>query len=158
MPSFTTQRPVPFTAEQMYALVADVETYPEFLPLCERLTVTRREQQGDTEILDAAMGIGYLTFRETFSTRVTLRPADNAIDVTYLDGPFSILDNRWRFIPSDTGSTVDFFINYEFKSVMLGLLMGAMFDTAFRRFAEAFEDRARVVYGSPQGGAQNPAA
>lgn len=132
----------------MYALVADVETYPEFLPLCDHLTVTRREQNGDTEILDAAMGIGYMTIRETFSTQVTLRPAYNAIDVTYLDGPFSQLDNRWRFIPTETGSIVDFFITYEFKSMLLGVMMGALFDTAFRRFAEAFEDRARVVYGT----------
>ncbi len=96
------------------------------------------------------MGVGYGAIRETFTSRVTLVPGANRILVAYLDGPFSQLDNRWTFKPvGETGCDVEFWISYEFRSRMLGLLMGAMFDKAFRRFAEAFEQRARVVYGPP---------
>jgi len=86
--------------------------------------------------------------RETFRSRVTLDKPKLQILVEYLDGPFSKMQNRWTFKPAgDNACTVEFFIDYEFKSRMLGMLMGAMFDTAFRRFAEAFEKRADVIYG-----------
>ncbi|MEQ1710395.1 MAG: type II toxin-antitoxin system RatA family toxin [Hyphomicrobium sp.] len=149
MPHFTTRRRVTFTAAQMFALVADVERYPEFLPLCESLVVTSRESRGTDTVLIATMGIGYKAIRERFTTRVTLQPDAHTILVEYLDGPFKRLENRWRLIDMPGGSEVDFFIDYEFRSIALGLLMGAMFDTAFRRFAEAFEARARTVYGRP---------
>lgn len=151
MPTFSIQRRVPFSAEQMYALVADIERYPEFLPLCTGLTVTSRAKtaDGDDE-LTARMSVGYKSIAESFTTQVTLKPADMRVDVAYLDGPFRRLDNRWRFVGDGaTGSVVDFFIDYEFRSPMLGVLVGAMFDQAFRKFAEAFENRARVVYGAP---------
>ncbi len=149
MPSFRNERRVPFSAAQMYALVADVERYPEFLPLCESLYVTRREERDAETVLVATMGIGYKAIRERFTTRVTLKPVERLILVEYLDGPFRRLENRWRFIDAPGGSIVDFFIDYEFRSLPLGLLMGAMFDRAFRKFAEAFEARARVVHGMP---------
>jgi coenzyme Q-binding protein COQ10 len=133
----------------MYDLVADVEKYPLFLPLCESLKVKSRETAGDTTIIVATMGIGYKSIRELFTTRVVLKPKEQAIDVSYLDGPFHHLDNRWRFLDVANGSDVDFYIDYSFRSPMLALLMGALFDTAFRRFAQAFEDRAAVVYGQP---------
>jgi coenzyme Q-binding protein COQ10 len=96
------------------------------------------------------MGVGYKSIREHFTSRVTLKPADRRIQVAYLDGPFRYLDNRWEFLPmAGGGCQVRFWISYEFKSAMLGLLMGALFDKAFRKFAEAFEQRARVVYGAP---------
>jgi coenzyme Q-binding protein COQ10 len=131
----------------MFDLVADVESYPEFVPLCESLVVTRRETVGADTVLIATMGIGYKAIRERFTTRVTLKPSSSTILVEYLDGPFKRLENRWRFLDAPGGSEVDFFIDYEFRSLALGLLMGAMFDTAFRRFADAFEARAGVVYG-----------
>ena len=149
MPTFSTRRRVPYAAVQMYDLVADVEQYPRFLPLCESLTVRSRTEEGDRTVLTATMGVGYGAIRETFTSRVTLIPAERRILVAYLDGPFSRLDNRWTFLPQPGGSDVDFWISYEFRSRVLGLLMGTMFDKAFRKFAEAFEQRARVVYGPP---------
>ena len=146
MPQFETRRPVPHTPEQMYDLVADVERYPEFLPLCEGLAVrSRRERDGRT-LLVADMTVGYKAIRETFTSRVTLDPENLKILVEYVDGPFRYLENRWTFKPHEAGCEVGFFISYEFASRMLGLLMGAMFDKAFRKFAEAFERRADQVY------------
>ena len=151
MPTFETVRRVPFTPQQMYALVADVEQYPEFLPLCEAVQVHNRSVVDGRPVIIATMEIGYKAIRERFSTKVTLTPTDPSVFVTYLDGPFHHLDNRWRFLPVDGGRGCDivFWIDYQFKSPMLGLLMGAMFDKAFRKFAEAFEVRAREVYGLP---------
>ena len=153
MPSFQTRHFVPYSPRQMYDLVADVEQYPQFLPLCEGLNVLRREQQGDTTILTATMQVGYKAIHETFATRVTLMPGDLSIVAAYLDGPFRHLENRWRFPALEhgqqAGTDVDFYINYEFKSLMLGMLIGAMFDQAFRKFTSAFEARAHVVYGAP---------
>lgn len=159
MPSFQTTQIVPFTAQQMFDLVADVEAYPEFLPLCEALRV--REQgtnaDGHPEIL-ADMTCGYKAIRETFTSQVTLLAAKQEIQVRYVDGPFSHLFNQWRFEQSPKtyapgGSAVHFHIDYAFKSAMLDLLVGAMFDRAFRRFLVAFEDRAQMVYGTDSGAA-----
>ena len=133
----------------MFDLVADVEHYPEFVPLCRELKVRRRTTgEGGTETLVADMTVAYKLIRETFTSRVTLDRVRLEIGVQYLNGPFRNLDNRWRFRPiDDTTCEVEFDIAYEFKSRTLGLLMGAMFDTAFRRFAAAFEARADQVYG-----------
>lgn len=154
MPSFSTRRRVPFTPGQMFDLVADVERYPEFLPLCEELTLRSREDAGDRTVLIATMVAGYKAIRESFTTRVVLVHDEQKVMVEYLDGPFRHLENRWRFKPlSSGGCEVDFYIDYELRSLMLGMLVGAMFDKAFRRFAEAFEMRARQVYGTAGRGA-----
>jgi coenzyme Q-binding protein COQ10 len=136
-------------AGEMFDLVADVERYPEFVPLCERLHVKRRAEGGEgTQILVADMTVAYGPMRQSFTSQVTLDGARLAVLVEYLDGPFSQLENRWRFRPTgETSSEVDFFISYEFRSRTLGLLMGSVFDKAFRRFAEAFEQRADKIYG-----------
>jgi coenzyme Q-binding protein COQ10 len=147
MPSFSTQRRVRFSAAQMYALVADVEKYPEFLPLCTGLIILSRRPVSEGEELTARMSIGYKAITESFTTRVLTDPPDRRIDVSYLDGPFKRLVNRWQFSDDATGSVVDFFIDYEFRSKLLGALMGTMFDQAFRRFTQAFEDRAARIYG-----------
>ncbi|KRE12986.1 cyclase [Bosea sp. Root483D1] len=148
MPMFNSTRRVKHSPAEMYALVADVEKYPQFLPLCEGLTVRRRTpREGGGEVLLADMTVGYKAIRETFTSRVTLDPANRKILVEYVDGPFRYLENRWSFKPLDPGCEVGFFISYEFASRMLGLLMGAMFDKAFRKFAEAFEKRADMIYG-----------
>lgn len=148
MPTFETTRVVRHSPEQMFALVADIERYPEFLPMCEALTVrSRRERQG-VALLVADMTVGYKALSETFTSQVVLKPADNRIDVKYIDGPFKYLTNRWTFVPHPDGTAVEFFIDYEFKSRMLGALVGTMFDRAFRMFSEAFEKRADVVYGA----------
>jgi len=149
MPKFDTIRHVRHSADDMFALVADVEKYPQFLPLCDALTVrTRRERDGQT-VLVADMTVGYKAIRETFTSQVHLKPADRLIEVAYLDGPFRYLNNVWRFEPTpDGGTNVHFSIDYEFKSRLLGAMMGSMFDRAFRTFSEAFEKRADAVYGA----------
>ncbi|MBN8952111.1 MULTISPECIES: type II toxin-antitoxin system RatA family toxin [unclassified Rhizobium] len=147
MPQFETHRPVPHSPDQMFDLVADVERYPEFLPLCDALTIRSRKERDGKILLIADMTVGYKAIRETFTTQVLLNKAERAIDVKYIDGPFKYLDNRWRFTPSENGGCViDFFIDYEFKSRILGALMGSMFDRAFRMFTDAFETRANKIY------------
>ncbi len=152
MPSFKTTRHVPYTARQMFDLVADVEHYPEFLPLCEDLNIRQRLETDDGKPqLVADMTCGYKAIRETFTTRVTLDEPNQSIHVEYIDGPFSYLKNDWRFEPAaGNGCRVHFHIDYVLKSAMLGLLVGAMFDKAFRRFTAAFESRAAQVYGRPR--------
>ena len=150
MPTFRTTRRVAHTPQQMFELVADVDSYPEFVPLCEELRVRRRVQSGEgIETLVAEMSVGYKAISERFTTRVTLDRPRLRILVEYVNGPFSYLENRWSFLPAAGGSDVEFYITYEFKSRALGLLMGAVFDRAFRKFAEAFEERADLVYGRP---------
>ena len=151
MPKFSSKRPVHHSAPQMFDLVADVERYPEFVPLCRSLKIRQRVPKPDgTEIVIADMTVAFKLVREGFTSRVTLDRANRKILVEYLEGPFSNLENRWWFEPKpDDGCDVGFFLSYEFKSRMLAMLMGTMFDAAFQRFAAAFEKRADAVYGKP---------
>lgn len=149
VPSFTTQRRVPYSPKEMFDVVADIERYPEFLPLCESLAIESRNPTEDGSVLVAKMTVGYRSIREAFTTRVTLKPAELAILVEHLDGPFSHLENRWRFLPAAGGCDVDFYIDYQFRSTMLALVMGAVFDKAVRHYTEAFEARARAIYPAP---------
>jgi coenzyme Q-binding protein COQ10 len=148
MPQHSNKRRVRHAAGQMFDLVADVERYPEFVPLCRSLKVRQRKPAADgVEVLVADMTAAYKLISEKFTSRVTLDRPNLQILVEYLDGPFSRLENRWTFRPVGEGiCDVEFFISYEFKSRMLALLMGSMFDLAFRRFAAAFEERADRVY------------
>ena len=148
MPQYSTKRRVRHAATEMFDLVADVERYPEFVPLCRALKVRQRKSEPDgIEVLVADLTAAYKLISETFTSRVTLDRSNLQILVEYLDGPFSRLENRWTFRPAGERSCeVEFFISYEFKSRMLALLMGSMFDLAFRRFASAFEQRADAVY------------
>jgi coenzyme Q-binding protein COQ10 len=135
----------------MFDLVADVERYPEFLPFCEGLAVRSRARQGDKEVLIADMTAGYKAVRETFTSRVTLDPAGSSVTVDGLPesrGPFRSLENRWHFTAAPGGCDVVFSIAYEFKSAVMQLLVGALFDRAFRRYTRAFEERAQAVYGA----------
>jgi coenzyme Q-binding protein COQ10 len=148
MPQFTTRHRVRHAAGDMFNLVADVERYPEFVPLCRELKIRKRipEPEG-IDIIVADMTVAYKFVHETFTSRVTLDRPNLQILVEYLEGPFSTLENRWTFHPrGERLCDVEFFIVYEFKSRTLGLLMGAMFDAAFRRFAAAFERRADAIY------------
>ena len=153
MPQFSTRRRVNHAAADMFALVADVERYPEFVPLCKSLKIRQRTPQPDgTEIVIADMTVSFNLLREAFTSKVTLDRANLKILVEYLEGPFSQLENRWTFHPTGERSCeIEFFISYEFRSRALGLLMGAMFDAAFRRFASAFERRADVIYAKVSG-------
>jgi coenzyme Q-binding protein COQ10 len=149
MPQFSTKRHVRHSADDMFDLVADVEHYPQFVPLCRDLKVRQRTAAGeDVEIVVADMTVSFKLVRETFRSRVTLDKPKFQILVEYLQGPFSRMQNRWDFKPAgDNACDVEFYIDYEFKSRTLGMLMGSMFDMAFRRFSAAFEARADQVYG-----------
>lgn len=132
----------------MFELVSDVERYPEFLPLCEDLAVHSRALKPDgLEEVVASMTVGYGPVNETFTTRVRLDREGQRILVNYIDGPFRHLENTWSFHSHADGCRVDFSIIYEFRSMALGMVMGALFDRAFRKFAEAFEARADEIYG-----------
>ena len=149
MPRFNSRRLVKHSAPQMFDLVADVERYPEFVPLCSSLKVRQRTPQPDgSEVVICDMTVSFKLVRESFTSRVTLDRANLKILVEYLKGPFSNLENRWTFeAKSEADCDVGFFLAYEFKSRMLSMLMGTMFDAAFQRFSAAFEKRADVVYG-----------
>jgi coenzyme Q-binding protein COQ10 len=149
MPKFASKRRVHHSASKMFDLVADVERYPEFVPLCQSLRIKQRTPNPDgTEIVIADMTVSFKLVRETFTSRVTLDRPNLKILVEYLKGPFSNLENRWSFeARSETDCDVGFYLAYEFKSRMLAVLMGTMFDTAFQRFAAAFEKRADAIYG-----------
>ena len=149
MPQFTIRRRVCHSAADMFDLVADVEHYPAFVPLCKDLKVRQHNSEGEgVETVIADMTVSFKLVRESFRSRVTLDRPKLQIMVEYLQGPFSHMQNRWTFrLDGEKACEVEFFIDYEFRSRTLGMLMGGMFDLAFRRFAAAFEARADQVYG-----------
>jgi coenzyme Q-binding protein COQ10 len=145
---YETRHVVDHTADDMFALVAHVEDYPKFLPLCEGIHVKRREQRDGKDVLIATMTVGYKFFRESFTTQVTLDQAAHSILVEYLDGPFSHLENRWRFEPLGEGRcAIHFFIAYSFSSRLFESLVGGLFAKALEKYTAAFEARADGVYG-----------
>ena len=153
MPSFRTMRRVKHSAAEMFDLVADVERYPSFVPLCKALKIKQRSARGEgVEVLLAEMEVGYRAIKERFTSRVTLDRPQLKVLVEYVDGPFSHMENVWAFHDEpdqpQLSSQIEFFISYQFRSRMLGALMGSVFDAAFRRFAAAFEAQADVVYGA----------
>ena len=136
----------------MFALVADVDSYPQFVPLCESLHVISRDRSGANDIVVANMTVAYKFFRETFTSRIEMKRDNLEIVTEHVDGPFSELLNRWRFHPAgDGGTDVEFYIAYAFKSRALRLLMGSVFDRAVRKFTTAFEQRADDIYGTSAG-------
>ncbi|HEX5321529.1 MAG TPA: type II toxin-antitoxin system RatA family toxin [Stellaceae bacterium] len=143
MPTHAEQRLLPYSQEQMFALVADVEKYPEFLPWC----VGARIREKRPELIVADLIIGFRLIRERFTSRVTLqRPS--SIDVAYTDGPFRYLNNHWGFEPTPSGGCrLDFFVDFEFKSKLLQKVIEALFGEAVKRMVAAFETRARQLYG-----------
>ncbi len=149
MPSFSDTRRVYHSAAKMYELIADVEQYPQFLPLCEALVIKSEEERRGKRVLIADMTVAYKLVRETYSSRVVLDRDKKRVFVEAITGPFDHLDNRWTIREvGETSCDVDFYIDYEFKSRPLGLLMGTMFDYAFRKFSDAFVARADAVYGT----------
>jgi coenzyme Q-binding protein COQ10 len=145
---YETTHPVAHSTDEMFALVARVEDYPKFLPLCEGLEVTRREERDGKELLVAKMAVGYGMIHESFTTRVHLDHTTHAILVEYLDGPFTFLENRWRFHPIGASSSeVAFYIAYAFRSRLFERLVGRLFAKAVERYTSAFEARADAVYG-----------
>ena len=151
MHTYETTHPVAHSAEDMFALVARIEDYPKFLPLCEALEVKHRETDGGTEIVIATMTIGYGMIQESFTTKVHLDRGARAILVEYLDGPFSFLENRWHFQPNGSRACeVAFYIAYAFRSRLFERLVGKLFGKAVERYTAAFEARADAVYGRRQ--------
>ena len=144
MPTHAEHQFVPYTPEQLFDLVADVGKYPQFLPWCVAARV--RGQTGRELVADLTIGFG--PFRETFTSRVTLdRP--QRVKVKYENGPFRYLNNQWDFAPSDNGTEVAFFVDFEFRSKILQSAIGVVFNEAVRRMVNAFRKRARDVYGPP---------
>ena len=139
MPQFSTKRRVHHAATDMFDLVADVDKYPQFVPLCSALTVKSRAEKDGKTVLVADMTVAYKIIRETFTSRVTLDRQGLKIMVEYLNGPFKRMQNRWTFYPVEAKvCDVEFFIDYEFRSRMLAVLMGAMFDCSFPAFCRCF--------------------
>jgi coenzyme Q-binding protein COQ10 len=148
MPVFRAMRRVHHSADEMFDLVADVERYSEFVPLCQRHAIRSRETHAGIEILMTDMTVACGVYRESFISRVTLDRANGCILVGSTDGPLRRLQTRWTFQPrSDDSCDVGFYLHYELASRALALLMGAVFDAAFGRFVQAFERRANIVYG-----------
>jgi coenzyme Q-binding protein COQ10 len=151
MPTHAEKRIVPYSSEEMYALIADVTRYPEFLPWCAaaRIRETRPLPDGAGEVVEADLVVSFKVYRERFGSRVTLRPAAGRIDVEYLDGPFRYLQNHWLFEPrGPQACEVDFFVDFEFRSAILHKLIGLVFHEAMQRIVRAFEKRAAALYGS----------
>jgi len=142
MPQHSEQQFLPYSPEQLFDLVADIERYPEFLPWCVGARIVRREEE---KVL-ADVIVGFKALRETFTSKVTFdRPS--GIDVEYQKGPFKHLENHWKFEPAEGGCNIAFFIDFEFRSRLLKSIMGPLFGEAVRRMVGAFEERAKDLYG-----------
>lgn len=148
MPTHSETRTLPYTARQMYDMVADVESYPEFLPWCAAARIRGRRADGGAEVVDADLVISFKVFRETFGSRVTLWPAEMRIDTAYLDGPFRHMESTWRFADADGGCEVRFFVDFEFRNRILQSVIGVVFNDAMQRIVRAFERRAAQLYGT----------
>ncbi|WP_392337627.1 type II toxin-antitoxin system RatA family toxin [Loktanella salsilacus] len=149
MPVHDETRVLPYTADQMYALVADVENYPKFLPWTAAARLRSSDDQGDHTILLADLVVSFKVFRETFGSKVTLWPAKQQIDTAYIDGPFKHLNSRWTFEDAAGGCKVRFHVDFEFKNRILQGAAGMFFNQAMQTIVKAFEKRAATLYGTP---------
>ncbi|SIT73989.1 coenzyme Q-binding protein COQ10 [Pontibaca methylaminivorans] len=139
---------MPYSARQMYDLVADVARYPEFLPWCAAARIRSIRDHEDSQVMEADLVISFKVFREKFGSRVTLWPGEHRIDTEYLDGPFRYLKSRWVFTDREGGGCdVDFFVDFEFRSALLQRAIGLVFNEAMQRIVRAFEQRAHSLYG-----------
>jgi coenzyme Q-binding protein COQ10 len=145
MPTHAEQRLLPYTRDQLFDLVADIERYPEFLPWCVGARIRKRLPDGT---LEADLVIGFKMFRERFTSIVKPDRAIHRIDVSYAEGPFRYLNNHWKFVAEGENRTrVDFFVDFEFRSALLQKVIGVLFNEAVRRMVAAFEHRAQKLYG-----------
>lgn len=147
MPTHSETRILPYTARQMYDLVADVSRYPEFLPWTAAARIRSREDRGDHEVMLADLVISFKVFRERFGSRVVLWPEEKRIDTEYLDGPFKHMVSKWAFRDVEEGVEVDFFVDFEFRNRILQGAAGMFFYDAMQRIVRAFERRAAELYG-----------
>ena len=149
MPSHSETRTLPYSAQQMYDLVADVARYPEFLPWTAAARIRSRKPEGDHEVMLADLVVSFKVFRERFGSRVTLWPVRQRIDTEYIEGPFRHLHSRWEFRDVDGGSEVHFEVDFEFRNILLQKAAGLFFFDAMQRIVRAFEARAHQLYGAP---------
>ena len=148
MPSHSESRPLPYTAQQMYDLVADVGNYPQFLPWTAAARVRKVTDQADgSQVMEADLVISFKVFRERFGSRVVLWPDDRTIETEYLDGPFKYMRSNWRFEEDGEGCIVHFDVDFEFKNMILQKAAGLFFFEAMQRIVRAFESRAHELYG-----------
>ena len=145
MPRHSETKQLPYTPDQMYDLVADVASYPEFLPWTAAARIRSREGE-NPEVMLADLIISFKVFRESFGSKVTLWPEEKRIETEYLDGPFKFLKSEWTFEEAPRGCTVHFWIDYEFRNPIIGRVVGTVFNTAMQRVVAAFETRARKLY------------
>ncbi len=149
MPKHHEVKRLPWTADQMYALVADIESYPQFLPWCAAARIRRRLPVEGGERVEADLVIAFKVFRETFGSRVILRPETRRIETDYLDGPFHHLHSTWDFRPlPEGGCEVEFDVDFEFRNAILRGIIGLVFNEAMQRIVRAFERRAEDLHGS----------
>ncbi len=147
MPTHAETRILPYTARQMYDLVADVGRYPEFLPWCAAARIRTTYPRDGAEIMEADLVISFKVFRERFGSRVTLWPEAGRIETEYLDGPFRYMRSDWRFADAGEGCEVSFFVDFEFRNAVLQGIIGVVFNEAMQRIVRAFERRAAELYG-----------
>ena len=147
MPTHSETKKLPYTADQMYDLVADVGAYPEFLPWTAAARIRREVDKGDHTVMDADLVISFKVFRERFTSRVVLWPEQKKIDTEYLDGPFKYMVSNWRFEEAEGGCLVHFHVDFEFRNAILQGIIGVVFNEAMQRVVRAFEDRARALHG-----------
>ncbi len=145
MPVHKEKRVLPYTSDQLYRLVVDIERYPEFLPWCLGARIKTRQER----LIVADLIIGFKMFRERFTSRVVPNAAEQRIDVTYAEGPFRYLENHWIFIDHPEGCEIDFYVDFAFRSKLLQKVIEGLFHEAVRRMVAAFETRARALYGLP---------
>ena len=150
MTTHSESRVLPYTADLMYAVVADIEKYPEFLPWCGGLCVLSRERGKDRDVLRAEMLVGFSGFRERYTSRVVLDATARTVDVTQTDGPFRQLESCWRFTPQNAGCRVDFSIAFEFRNRLLNAVAGSAFEQALLKMTDAFEARASALSEKPE--------
>ncbi len=149
MPTHSETRRLPYTAQQMYDLVADVAAYPKFLPWCAAARIRSVTPQDDgREVMEADLVISFKVFRERFGSRVILDPQGLKIDTEYLDGPFKYMKSTWSFADAEGGCDVSFFVDFEFKNAVLQGIIGVVFNEAMHRIVRAFENRAADLYGT----------
>jgi len=150
MPTHSETRQLPYSAQQMYDLVADVARYPEFLPWTAAARIRSDEDRGDHRVMEADLVISFKVFRERFTSRVVLWPEAKKIDTEYLDGPFKYMKSNWHFEDNLEGCQVHFFVDFECRNAILQKVIGVVFNEAMQRIVRAFENRAKELYG-PKG-------
>ncbi len=147
MPKLDKKHVVKHSAQDMFNLVCDVDNYPQFVPLCQSLSVNQRREKADKTLIMADMTMAYKMLSETFTTQVLMNRETLEIDVKYIEGPFKHLDNKWSFKAlGENECEISFLLDYELRSKMLAMAAGAVFEVAFGRFVDAFEKRADEVY------------